>query len=71
MIEVIPPIEREPRLLAAGLPPDGVRCFVESLQSSPTRASASSNPGAVSFEPDLSAAQRVCEVGRGCCRPFP
>ncbi|QDW40621.1 enoyl-CoA hydratase/isomerase family protein [Bradyrhizobium sp. KBS0727] len=71
MIEVIPPIEREPRLLAAGLPPDGVRCFVESLQSSPTRASASSNPGAVSFEPDLSAAQRVCEVGRGLLQALP
>ena len=61
MIEVIPPIERESRLLMAGLPPEQVRSFVESLQ----------NSDAVSLEPDLAAAQRVCELGRVLLRVLP
>jgi (3,5-dihydroxyphenyl)acetyl-CoA 1,2-dioxygenase len=62
MIEIIAPMEREPRLMAAGLPPDRVRSLVDSLQYS---------HDAVSFEPDLAAAQRVCELGRALLLTLP
>jgi len=71
MIEVIPPMEREPRLLAAGLPPDTVRAFVESLQNYLATSSASGGRGTVSLEADLAATQRVCELGRALLRCLP
>jgi (3,5-dihydroxyphenyl)acetyl-CoA 1,2-dioxygenase len=71
MIEVIPPIEREPRLLMAGLPPDQVCLFVEGLQNGPTKAAPNNGSDAVSLEPDLAAARRVCELGRALLRALP
>ena len=55
MIEIIVPMVREPRLMAAGLPPDRVRSFVDSLQYS---------HDAVSFEPDGRSTARV-RTGQG------
>jgi thioesterase DpgC len=71
MIEFIPPVERESRLLLAGLPPDQVRLFVESLQNGPANASARNGSNVIGLKPDLAAAQRICELGRALLRHLP